>query len=60
MKRTCDKCVAFGLTCELGYATKTKYHNGYAVGSYPIESCPKPVIISKYLELRKAEEDKDE
>jgi hypothetical protein len=61
MKRTCFGCCAWGGPigkCELGYAVRLatfswpKYGMSIEEG-IPMEQCPKPKTITKYIELRK-------
>ena len=55
MKRTCNGCVARALdTCELGYLVRTS-GPWPRIRCQPVEECPKPLTIKKYILLPRAD-----
>jgi hypothetical protein len=68
MKKTCSGCCALddslsnGVICELGY--KNEKHRQFQSNTswiditVPVEDCPKPRTIKKYMELKNIKNDK--
>jgi len=48
--QTCNRCVARGSCCELGYKNKRVCFTDLVM---PCEPCPKPLTIPEYIRLRK-------
>ena len=54
MKKTCNSCRALNIngTCDLKYKTKViRSYNDINTAYAPLEECPKPKTISRYIEL---------
>jgi len=56
MKKSCNNCKAFdemNKICQLGYNIEiTKRYQMFAIQWSPVENCPKPLTISKYVKLK--------
>lgn len=59
MKRTCNKCKALevntygDLQCGLGYKIEKNSLDFTTISAKPQEDCPKPLTLTKYLDLMK-------